>query len=240
MPEASESGSLALGKPDIAADYCEPSSRRLCASSRAIFSSSRACFRDSSRVFFILSPTSSYSSSSGFSAASLDRAFTISPLVQYDLGMRTKMNTSALVTACLVVALAASCGGNKSTANTTSTANTSTTKPPLAAAFKAVFSAPSHHPVVNKNWPITVTVTNLSGRPIAASLYMQVLYGGLVVGPIDGNKKGRAKIYHFVGRHHENIVWPVASIGHPLTLQSVVTVKGKTKKLLWALSVVRK
>ena len=153
--------------------------------------------------------------------------------------MRTKVKTPALV-AVLLVALAASCGGNKSTAKTTSTANTTTTKPPPAVAFKAVFSAPSHHPVVNKNWPITVTVTNLSGKPIAASLYMQVLYKGAVVGPIDGDKKGRAKVYHFVGRHHENITWPVLSIGQPLTLQSVVTVKGKTKKLSWKISVVPK
>ena len=146
--------------------------------------------------------------------------------------MRTKMKAPALVAACLV-ALAASCGG--STAKTTSTTETTTPKPPPAAAFKAVFSAPSHHPVVNKNWPITVTVTDLAGKPVAATLQMNVLFAGAQVGQID-----EGKIYHFVGRHHENIVWPPESIGQPLTLQSVVTVKGKTKKLLWPVSVVRK
>lgn len=137
--------------------------------------------------------------------------------------------------AVLLVALAASCGGNRSTAKTTSTANTTTAKPPPATAFKAVFSAPSHHPVVNKNWPITVIVTDRAGKPVAATLQMNVLFAGAQVGQIDNGK-----IYHFVGRHHENITWPVASIGQPLTLQSVVIVKGKTKKLLWPLSVVRK
>ena len=125
--------------------------------------------------------------------------------------------------------------GNRSTAKTTSTANTTTAKPPPATAFKAVFSAPSHHPVVNKNWPITVIVTDRAGKPVAATLQMNVLFAGAQVGQIDNGK-----IYHFVGRHHENITWPVASIGQPLTLQSVVIVKGKTKKLLWPLSVVHK
>ena len=147
--------------------------------------------------------------------------------------MRTKVKCTALA-AVLLVALAASCGGSKSTAKTTSTAGTATTKPPVAA-FTAVFSAPTHHPVVNKNWPITVTVSNPAGKPIAATLQMNVLFQGAQVGQIDNGK-----IYHFVGRHHELITWPPASIGQPLTLQSVVTVNGAAKKLLWTISVVRK
>lgn len=131
-----------------------------------------------------------------------------------------------------VLAFAAACGGSSGTKKATTTQATTA---PSALSFKAAFSAPSHHPVVNKNWPITVTVTDLSGKPIAATLQMNVLLGSLQVGQIDNGK-----IYHFVGRHHENIVWPPASIGQPLTLQSVVTVKGEAKKLLWTLSVVRK
>ncbi len=148
--------------------------------------------------------------------------------------MRTKAKRPALV-AVLLVALAAACGGSKSTAKSTSTANTTTTKPPAAATFKAVFSAPTHHPVVNKNWPITVTVADLAGKPIAATLQMNVLFQSAQVGQIDNGK-----IYHFVGRYHEFITWPPASIGQPLTLQSVVTVNGETQKLLWTVSVVRK
>jgi len=148
--------------------------------------------------------------------------------------MRTKVKSPAFV-ALLLVALATSCGGNKSTAKTTSTAGTTTAKPPPAATFKAVFSAPTHHPVVNKNWPITVTVADLAGKPVAATLQMNVLFAGAQVGQIDNGK-----IYHFVGRYHEIITWPQASIGQPLTLQSVVIVNGATKKLLWTLSVVRK
>jgi len=131
-----------------------------------------------------------------------------------------------------VLAFAAACGGSSGTKKATTTQATTA---PSALSFKAAFSAPSHHPVVNKNWPITVTVTDLSGKPVAATLQMNVLLGSLQVGQIDNGK-----IYHFVGRHHEIITWPQASVERKLTLQSVVKVKGKTKKLSWAVSVVKK
>jgi hypothetical protein len=133
--------------------------------------------------------------------------------------------------AVFMLVFAAACGA--SSGATTA----STTKPTASSAlpFKATFSAPSHHPVVNKNWPITVIVTDPSGKRIAATLQMNVLLGSLQVGQIDNGR-----IYHFVGRHHENITWPPSAVGHPLTLQAVVKAKGKTKKLLWAVSVVKK
>ena len=142
--------------------------------------------------------------------------------------------------AVFLVAGSTACGGSKTSAKRASTSTPATTsaKPTTTApqaTFKAVFTAASHHPVVNKNWPITVTVTDLSGKPIAATLQMNVLFGGLQVGQIDNGK-----IYHFVGRHHENITWPARAVGTQLVLQSVIKVNGKTKKLLWPLSVVPK
>lgn len=130
-----------------------------------------------------------------------------------------------------VLAFAAACGGSSSATSAATTKSTARSAFP----FKATFSAPSHHPVVNKNWPITVIVTDLRGKRIAATLQMNVLLGSLRVGQIDNGK-----IYHFVGRHHENITWPPDAVGHPLTLQAVVKAKGKTKKLLWTVSVVKK
>ena len=137
-----------------------------------------------------------------------------------------------VLVAVFIVTLASACGGGSGKKNTTTTRATTT---PAKLPFKAFISAPGHHPVMKKNWPITVTVSNLSGKPIAATLQMNVLLGTVRVGQIDNGK-----IYHFVGRHHELITWPPASIGQPLTLQSVVTVNGAAKKLLWTISVVRK
>ena len=136
-----------------------------------------------------------------------------------------------VVLAVLVLVFTAACGGSSGTKS----AATKSTSTPSVLPFKATFFAPTHHPVVKKNWPITVTVTNLSGKSIAATLRMNVLLGGARVGRIDNGK-----IYHFVGRYHEIITWPQKSVGYPLTLQAVVKAKGKTNKLLWAVSVMNK
>ncbi len=143
----------------------------------------------------------------------------------------------ALVVACLVTIVTA-CGGSKTSAKPTTVApNTIASQP----AFKATLTADSHHPVVKKNWFITVTVNDLSGKPIPATLHMQVLAGGLPVGQVDAKKngKGKGKVFHFVGRHHENITWPqFTPVGYPLTLEAIITAKGKTERLHWPLSVV--
>ncbi len=131
-----------------------------------------------------------------------------------------------------VIVFAVACGGGKTAKKTTAPRTTAT---PVKLSFKATLVAPNHHPVVNEKWPITVKVTNLSGKPIAATLQMNVLFAGARVGQVDNGK-----IYHFVGRHHEIITWPAAAVGHQLTLQAVVKVKGKTKTLLWPLSVVKR
>ena len=137
-----------------------------------------------------------------------------------------------VLVAVFIVTLASACGGGSGKKNTTTTRATTT---PAKLPFKAFISAPGHHPVMKKNWPITVTVSNLSGKPIAATLQMNVLLGTVRVGQIDNGK-----IYHFVGRHHENIVWPQQAVGNALTLQAVVKANGKTVKLPWAISVVTK
>jgi len=141
--------------------------------------------------------------------------------------MRRKWLQLVLLTV-FVLAFAAACGSSGTKNSATGNAS------PAALPFKATFSAPNHHPVVKKNWPITITVTSLAGKPIAATLQMNVLFSGARVGRIDNGKT-----YHFVGRHHENVTWPKTSVGYPLTLQAVVKAKGKTKTLLWAVSVLK-
>ena len=151
-----------------------------------------------------------------------------------------------ILVAGVLVLLVSACGGSKSPAKSTGTVPTTAKVKPAAAkpAFKAGLTATSHRPVVNDlSWAITVTVSDLSGKPIAASLHMQVLFGSLVVGQIDAvgkNGTGPGNVYHFVGRYHEKISWPLAAVGHALTLQAVVTAKGQTKKLDWPISVVKK
>jgi len=137
-----------------------------------------------------------------------------------------------VLAAFFVLTVAAACGGSSSP-KTGPGSTTSAT--PAAPPFKATFSAISHRPVVNKNWKITVTATGPTGKPLAATVQLNVLLGSLQVGQVDNGK-----IHHFVGHYRENITWPAASVGHKLTLQAVIKAGGRTKRLLWAISVVKK
>jgi hypothetical protein len=139
---------------------------------------------------------------------------------------RPRFGAISLAAVAALAVVAAACGGTSKSTSSTSTSSAT------AFPFKATFTAPNHRPVVNKNWHIKVTVKNLAGRPIAATLHMQVVFQGSVVGQIDNGK-----VYHFVGTHHENIVWPRQSVGYRLTFQSVIKAKGKTKKINWWIKV---
>src|SRR5664280_1689290 len=103
-----------------------------------------------------------------------------------------RRSLSLVLVAGFVLALATACGGGSGTTSSTTTKATAPAKLP----FKATFSAPSHHPIVKKNWPITINVTDLSGKPIAATLQMNFLLGTLQVGQVDNGK-----IHHFTGRY---------------------------------------
>jgi hypothetical protein len=128
----------------------------------------------------------------------------------------------------LAAAALAGCGGSHSTA-----------KPkqhrPLAP-FRAVLHAPTHTPKAGKPWLYSVRVTDLQGRPIRARITMRVLFGGVPVGKVDAGKT-----FSFVGTWREPkrspLIWPARSRGHPLTFEAIVTARGATKRLDYAISV---
>jgi hypothetical protein len=148
-----------------------------------------------------------------------------------------RKSLNLLFVGAFVLALATACGGGSgiktATGTKTVTKAMTTAAAPAKLPFKATFSAVNHRPVVGKNWPITVKVTDRSGKPIAATLQMNFLLGSLRVGQVDNGK-----IHHFTGRYHEIITFPAAAVGHQLTLQAVIKAKGKTKKVPWPISVV--
>jgi hypothetical protein len=105
-----------------------------------------------------------------------------------------------------------------------------------AASVHVTVHAANHAPKVNKPWPVTVTVTNSAGKPIAATLTMRILFGGQQVGTIDNGR-----VYHFVGTWKEkagnDITFPAASKGEPLTVQFVVKAAGQTVRKNWSIKV---
>ncbi len=101
---------------------------------------------------------------------------------------------------------------------------------------RVVVSSPTHAPQVNVPWPVRVSVSDAKGKPLAATLTMLVLFAGQRVGTID-----KGAVYRFVGtwqeRRGNEITWPPASRGEPLTLQFVVKALGVTTRKNWAITV---
>ena len=138
----------------------------------------------------------------------------------------------AAAAALVLVITVAACGG-KSGSQATTTRVTTTAKPePLP--FNAEFFAPNHAPIVSKPWRIKVTVVDRQGEPVKATVMIQFLFGGIVVG-----KDNNGRVNHFTGTYREIITYPPAAIGQQLTLQAVVRAKGKTARLNWPLKVKR-
>jgi hypothetical protein len=122
--------------------------------------------------------------------------------------------------------IAAGCGGH------------SAAKPKVAfrPAVNVSVVAPTHHPKVNKPWPVTVRVTDSAGKPLPARLTMRILFGGTAVGKVDDGK-----VYRFVGSWRETkaneITWPPASRGEPLQFEAIVTARGTKVKRTWSIVV---
>jgi hypothetical protein len=123
----------------------------------------------------------------------------------------------------VLVALLAGCGGGGGGARPATTA-----RPGLP--FRATLHAPTHTPRAGKPWLYSVRVTDLRGRPIAARIRMQVLFGGVPVGKVDGGRT-----FRFVGVRREPrdspLIWPSRARGQPLVFEAVVTARGATRRL---------
>jgi hypothetical protein len=130
----------------------------------------------------------------------------------------------------LAVVLAAACGSSHHAQPT----STRIHRVPIR--FRAVLHAPTHHPRAGKPWLYSVRVTDLRGRPIRARIRMQVLFGGIPVGKVDGGKT-----FTFTGTWREPkrspLIWPARSRGHPLTFEAIVTARGASKHLDYTVDV---
>jgi hypothetical protein len=124
-----------------------------------------------------------------------------------------------LIAALLLGALAG-CGGD---GGTTAVRVTSRAAPKIHVRL----TAQSHHPRVGKPWRYEVRVTDAAGRPVAADLHLQILFGGVAVGQI-----GRHHVPDGVWRETigagPNPPFPARSRGQPLVLQAIATAGGRT------------
>jgi len=97
-----------------------------------------------------------------------------------------------------------------------------------AGGLSASMHASSHHPTVNRPWPLSFTVTR-AGRPALASVSYEYLFAGQVV--------ARRDHYAFTGRFSDVFVWPAAAVGYPLTFRAVIVSAATTIDLDYAVQV---
>jgi hypothetical protein len=101
-----------------------------------------------------------------------------------------------------------------------------------AGPLKATLAPSTHTPVINKNWPITVTAT-LNGKPAHATAVYEFLFAGAVV--MTEYPKYN-KHFSFTGHFSDNLVFPAESVGEPLTLRVEVKDAGHTVNLPWSIT----
>jgi hypothetical protein len=126
-----------------------------------------------------------------------------------------------LLVAALSAALAGGCGGHEKIGIAT--------RPKARTAIAVRLTAQTHHPHVGRRWSYEVRVTDLAGRPVAARVHLQILFGGVPVGQV-GRHRVPGGIWRETLGAPGNPPFPARARGQPLVFQAVVTAKGQTRK----------
>ncbi len=148
------------------------------------------------------------------------------------------------------VLLLAGCGGQSSSGPTHSAASVSTRPATTSAStiqpavsssagattvtgssggVTATLRAGTHHPRVQRPWPIHFTVSS-GGRPARATVSYEYLLGSQVV--------AHRSHYTFTGRFADVFRWPAAAVGYLLTFRAVIVADGATLDLDYPVQVV--
>jgi len=106
----------------------------------------------------------------------------------------------------------------------------------LAAPIRVTLTAQDHHPRVGKRWSYSVVVRNANGKPVAAKVHMQILFGGFPVGQI-GVHRVTSGVWRETLGTGKNPPFPATARGQALVLQAVVTAAGQTVKKNWPITV---
>jgi hypothetical protein len=131
----------------------------------------------------------------------------------------------------LTAAALAGCGGH-GRATTTTTTPGAKPKPSI----RAQLTADSHHPRVGKPWHYEVRVTDAAGKPVAASVHLQILFGGVPVGQVGRHRVANGVWQETIGAG-KNQPFPSQARGQRLVFQAVVTAKGQTVRVNYPIRV---
>jgi hypothetical protein len=106
----------------------------------------------------------------------------------------------------------------------------------LAAPIRVTLTAQDHHPRVGKQWSYSVVVKNASGKPVAAKVHLQILFGGFPVGQL-GVHRVKNGVWRETLGTAKNPPFPASARGQALVFQAVVTAGGQTVKKNWPITV---
>jgi len=84
--------------------------------------------------------------------------------------------------------------------------------------FKAGFAATTHNPTVNAKWPFVVSAKSLSGKPLKASVHLQVFLNGKRVDIVGWRQ--------FTGTYKSFKRWPASTRGQTYVFQALVIATG--------------
>ena len=84
--------------------------------------------------------------------------------------------------------------------------------------IKAGFAATTHNPTVNAKWPFVVSAKSLSGRPLKASVHLQVFLNGKRVDIVGWRQ--------FTGTYKSSKRWPASTRGQTYVFQALVIATG--------------
>lgn len=125
--------------------------------------------------------------------------------------------------------------GTTTTASKATTANSGSSGAVAAVTtgpVRATLRGANHNPVVNQHWVYVVTATDASGHSLTGTVDSEFVFGGQVVGretpPTHPLRNGRL---------HDFMEFPAASLGVPLTFQTVVHTPQGTVTLDWPVRV---
>ena len=124
-----------------------------------------------------------------------------------------------------VVLLAAACGGGSKAPATTTAATTTAQAPAAKPALHVALTAESHHPVVGHTWTYQVHVTDPAGKPVAARIHLQFLFGGMVVGEVGVHVVADGVWKETIPATGKD-AFPPAAAGQGLVLRATATAKG--------------
>jgi len=96
--------------------------------------------------------------------------------------------------------------------------------------------ADSHHPRVGRPWHYEVRVTDAAGRPVAALVHLQILFGGVPVGQVGRHRVASGVWRETIGTGR-NAPFPASARGQPLVFEAVVTARGQTVKADYPITV---